>query len=523
MKLTINVFMLKSGWIAENAVASEVGIVPIRFSLQGTDCLFYHETSASQPKWLRLFSTIEEINALNLHGRSLKALMVMAVRDRVFCFTFGHARHLIDSISIERYFGLRTALSLTDPLLIKSVEKSSIDRTPLRSKSQSSKHLSIAEFDFKFDAEILKSLTGVIESEEEDKEYVSGSDSLALHSDIQLQDLPAIADRLLNAYEDERCREKYPWMDYIVPVRDTTLIARLDELLVEALNAQNFNQVRAAAPMILSDDICGFSYVRHNSRSRSGPVISFDLDLRQALLAKQILDAITLQLLHSECIHVYDANHERRDKWRLYECLEAEIEFDDKVYLLSEGDWYQIDRNYTDQINQYFENATRSDVDFPPYGTDNEGPYLRRVADNIKFYLLDQKLVRLNGASSPFEFCDLMTPDNDIIHVKKYSSSSVLSHLFSQAYVSAEALINAPNVSTQVNDHLAEAGDFRFEFDASIQPRNKIVFAIMQPNQDLHMPFFSKVNFRQFSQRLIAMGYRVEICRIPNQVVPNEG
>src|SRR5690606_15902782 len=134
---------------------------------------------------------------------------VMAVRDRVFCFTFGHARHLIDSISIERYFGLRTALSLTDPLLIKSVEKSSIDRTPLRSKSQSSKHLSIAEFDFKFDAEILKSLTGVIESEEEDKEYVSGSDSLALHSDIQLQDLPAIDDRLLNAYEDERCREKY--------------------------------------------------------------------------------------------------------------------------------------------------------------------------------------------------------------------------------------------------------------------------------------------------------------------------
>lgn len=520
MKLTINVFMLKPGWTAENAVASEVGIVPIRFSLQGTDCLFYHEASASQPKWLRLFSTIEEIDALNLHGRSLKALMVMAVRDRVFCFTFGHARHLINNISIERYFGLRTALSLTDPLLIKSVEKSSIDRTPLRSKSQSSKHLSIAEFDFKFDAEILKSLTGVIESEEEDKEYVSGSDSLALHSDIQLQSLPAIADRLLNAYEDDRCREKYPWMDYIVPVRDITLIARLDELLVETINTQNFNQVRAAAPMILSDDICGFSYVRHSSRSRSGPPVSFDLDLRQALSAKQILDAVTLQSLHSEYIQLYGADYQRRDRWKLYDCLEAEIEFDGKVYLLSEGDWYQIDRNYTDQINQYFEDATRSDLSFPPYETDNEGPYLRRIADNISFYLLDQKFVRLNGASSPFEFCDLMTPENHIIHVKKYSSSSVLSHLFSQAYVSAEALINTPDVSTQVNEYLAEVGDFRFDFDASAQPRNKIVFAIMQPNQNLHMPFFSKVNFRQFSQRLIAMGYRVEICRIRNQVDP---
>jgi len=42
------------------------------------------------------------------------------------------------------------------------------------------------------------------------------------------------------------------------------------------------------------------------------------------------------------------------------------------------------------------------------------------------------------------------------------------------------------------------------------------VFAIMQPNTELHMPFFSKVNFRQFAQRLGAMGYQVEVCRIGN-------
>src|SRR5690606_21601709 len=125
-----------------------------------------------------------------------------------------------------------------------------------------------------------------------------------------------------------------------------------------------------------------------------------------------------LQSLTSENVYLYGADEQQCAKWPLYDCLEAEIEFEEKIYLLSEGDWYQIDRDYTDQVNRYFDATTISDLEFPRYGTDHEGPYLRRIADNTNFYLLDQKLVRLSGASSSFEFCDLLTPDHRIIHVK---------------------------------------------------------------------------------------------------------
>lgn len=514
MKITINVFLLKEGRALQDALSDDFNLPPIAFSLNEVDCLFYHQKNSSHPKWTQLFTYIQEVAQLDLTGRSLKALLVMAVRDRVFCFTFGHARHLINPLAIERYFGLRTALTLTDPLLIKSVEKSNIDRTPLRSKTQSSKHLSISEFDFKFDSEILKSLTGIVENDQDEEEYVSGSDSLALHSDVNLEEFPEIALRLLTAYEDDRCKEKYPWMDYIVPVRDSVLLDQLNELLVEAMNGEQFDRIRAASPELHSNDFSGFGYVRHSARSRNGPTLAFDLDLRQALLAKHILGAVTQQSLMGERIYLYGSDEQRIQAWPLYTCLEAEIEHDEKIYLLTEGDWYQIDRDYTEQVNRFFEAATPCNLQFPRYGTEHEGPYLRRIADNENFYLLDQKLVRLSNASSPFEFCDLLTPDNHIIHVKKYSSSSVLSHLFSQAYVSAEALINEVDVTTQVNAHLADVGDFQFVFDPATQPRNKIVFAIMQPHDMLHMPFFSKVNFRQFAQRLAAMGYQVEICRI---------
>lgn len=516
MKITINVFLLKAGRTINDALNDEVVLRPIPFVIQDVECHFYFQSSATRPKWTQLFNDVEEIAQLELTGRSLKALLVMAVRDRVFCFTFGHARHLIDGLGIERYFGLRTALSLTDPLLIKSIEKSNIDHTPLRSKAQSSKHLSISEFEFKFDSEILKSLTGAVENDQEEGEYVSGSDSLALHSDVRLELFPEIAVRLLDAYEDERCKEKYPWMDFIVPVRDASLVTQLDDELVDALNAREFDRLRAAAPQLLPDNISGFGYTSHRAHSRNGPAITFDLDLHHALLAKHIDGHITRQLLRSERIYLYGADEQRLAAWPLYDCLEAEVELDDKIYLLSEGDWYQIDRDYTEQVNRFFEAATRSTLPFPPYGTKHEGPYLRRIADNQNFYLLDQKLVRLSGASSSIEFCDLLTPNHDIIHVKKYTSSSTLSHLFSQAYVSAEALINDPGVTARVNEYLAEDTEFRFLFDNATQPRNRIVFAIMQTNPALHMPFFSKVNFRQFAQRLTAMGFRVEVCRIGN-------
>lgn len=516
MKITINVFLLKEGRTIRDALSDEVNLAPIAFSLNDVECLFFHQKNASYPKWTQLFGAVPEVAGLDLTGRSLKALLVMAVNNRVFCFTFGHARHLIDPLAIERYFGLRTALSLTDPLLIKSVEKSNIDRTPLRSKAQSSRLLSISEFDFKFDSEILKSLTGIVENDHDEGEYVSGSDSLALHSDVSLEDFPDIAFRLLTAYEDEHCKEKYPWMDFIVPVRDAALRGQLDEVLLEAMNTEQFDRIRVAAPELLGNDISGFGYVKHSARSMNGPALAFDLDLRQALLAKHMLRGVTRAALESERIYLYGADEQRLANWPLYMCLEAEIEHEGKIYLLSEGDWYQIDRDYTEQVNRFFEAAAPCDLAFPPYGTDHEGAYLRRIADNVNFYLLDQKLIRLTGAGSPFEFCDLLTPEHHIIHVKKYSSSSVLSHLFSQAYVSAEALINVPDVVTQVNAHLAELGDFRFAFNTTAQPRNRIVFAIMQPNAELHMPFFSKVNFRQFALRLSAMGYQVEVCRICN-------
>lgn len=518
MKLNVTVFLMKEGRTRTDILDIAGRWNQVSLDVNETRCDFFWKNQASTPKWVDLFAGVEAVRTDLMEGKSVQGLLVMERQSRVMCFTFGHARHLISPLAIERYFGLKVALSMSDPELIRSIDKTNIDKTPFRSRSQSSRYVAISEFDFKFDWEILKSLTGVVASEEDDEyELVSGADSVSLYTEVTLANLPQIADRLLAAYADESYKDNYPWIDYIVPVREKSTINRLDQEMVDKINRNEFRDVWIAPPaMVPYENFGGFSYRRVRVHDGETQPVSPDLDLENCLNDKRLRGRLTVSKASSSMIHLFDATDQEIDSWPIYLCLNAEVELDGSQYLLNEGTWYNIDKDFVSEVNAYFANFAHSTLPFPPYGGLQEGPYLTHVSQQEEFLLMDQKFINLQGAASKFEFCDLLTRDNQIIHVKKYSSSSVLSHLFSQAFVSAESLVRSTEVVDQVNAHLANFSDHEFEFDASVQPRPAtIVLAIMQKRVgDLHIPFFSRVNFKQYSRRLTEMGYSVRLQKI---------
>lgn len=515
MKLNVTVFLLKEDRLRINAIPNRSHVNHVEFEVKDCKADFYWKRNSSTPKWSRLFENIDGVEIAKMQGKSVQGVLVLERNDRIFCFTFGHARHLIDPYAIERYFGLKVALSLSDPALIKSIDKTNLDKIPLRSRSQSSKYISITEFDFTFDWEILKSLTGVVEGmNDEDYEVVSGSDSVSLNTNIDLNTLPKLADRLLKAYSDDGYKLKYPWIDYIVPLRDYDLSEELDLLVLDKINNKNYEEIWMAPPEVIDyGNFQGFCY-KHRS-GNSSQTTHPDLDLESCLRTKGIEGKVSVNNLRNTKIFLYDADDKQLEAWTLYLCLNAELEHNDCLYLLSEGGWYQVERKFSSQINNYFNSFPRSNIDFPFFQGQHEGEYLKKIADGKFFYLMDQKLVKPSEAKSSIEFCDLLTINHEIIHVKKYSNSSVLSHLFSQAYVSAESLLRAPEIISQVNEYL-KGFSYKFVFDPAKQPReSKIILAIMQKKHGgLHMPFFSKVNFKQYSQRLSDMGYKVELKKI---------
>jgi uncharacterized protein (TIGR04141 family) len=158
----------------------------------------------------------------------------------------------------------------------------------------------------------------------------------------------------------------------------------------------------------------------------------------------------------------------------------------------------------------------------------SEGAYISRVNEHIQNTLiLHTKEIRLPGTSQ-IEICDIAFPDGVLLHIKKGKNSSSLSHLFSQAVVSAELLLMNNEFKNQVRQkveeriremHRTDNDAYTWLYSDEFQPaRCNIALGIMsgceKKNLSALLPFFSKINLRMRCEDLRRMGYRYSIAQI---------
>ena len=121
----------------------------------------------------------------------------------------------------------------------------------------------------------------------------------------------------------------------------------------------------------------------------------------------------------------------------------------------------------------------------------------------------------VGGGRSRVEFCDLFSINKDIIHVKKYGGSSLLSHLFFQALVSGETFLFEQSFREAVNDLLPESHKLP---DTSIKPNpseyNVCIAVMSEIPGSLELPFFSKVSFKHTVKTLNNLGFNVYKLKI---------
>jgi uncharacterized protein (TIGR04141 family) len=131
---------------------------------------------------------------------------------------------------------------------------------------------------------------------------------------------------------------------------------------------------------------------------------------------------------------------------------------------------------------------------------------------------LDRRLIKPTGATTKIEACDFLGRGREIIHIKDKTSSSRLSHLFSQGTVSARVLaIDPPSrdkVRAEVTAMQGETGQTGYE---DIIPKAEedftrsdftVVYGVIVASDKPKLPFFSLVSFRQAARDLDALGYK---------------
>lgn len=298
-------------------------------------------------------------------------------------------------------------------------------------------------------------------------------------------------------------------------VKDGKLRDKLDCLLLERLTKGDFDCIWLCAPKIVDwESVAGFKY-----SSGKKAIQYYDTRIEECL--NEIgRNGIDIALLKRRKILAIDDDGVPAFEDTVYRFIYAEVWHDELTYVLNAGVWYAITPDYVKSIQGQYEiiKSKEYDKDLLEYNDESEGHYNVRLAssDSAQFALLDKHNILLPDAVSPVEPCDIYRQGKELIHIKRYGGSSVLSHLFSQGLVSGELLKRELQFRKELNKRLP----MHLKID-DIENRQRpdeytIVFGIIsEQDEGLSLPFFSKISLKHAVNRLEAYGHKVKIAKIP--------
>jgi uncharacterized protein (TIGR04141 family) len=228
---------------------------------------------------------------------------------------------------------------------------------------------------------------------------------------------------------------------------------------------------------------------------------------------------ITLELLNTRRVFCADENHKRlRKSWSIYKCIYAEVDFEGQTYILNGGNWFRVNPDFVEKTNETFKDIPSCLLELPRYKGGGEGVYNESVstAHAERYALLDKDTIYHGGGHGQVEVCDLFSLDRELIHVKLYGESHVLSHLFAQGFVSGELIQLDSEFRQKMKDKLD--APFADLVNVASRPGDKeytIVYAVVSESpKPLHLPFFSRVNLNNTAKILTGYGYKVELLKI---------
>lgn len=488
----------------------------------GFDCrLFLQTPRPHPPTWADFVNSGLASPLPNLTLAGASALLVLHVSGRYFAVTFGRGRYLLVPGSYEEDFGLKVTLNRVDADDLSSIDTRLYDEIVTSSRIQVSRESSIEEFGADLSRDILRAVQG----KARDSSFASrlaGADALTIsRSALQFSELGTLCSDLLVAYGETAYRTRFGWVDNIRVVRDGTTITSLESALISALKSRNLGSMHLALSEI--ENTIDIAAYRFTGSGRTIEYSSLELGayLKDAVGAR--LQRLTIAKLKQHRVRVRlvgSADFENRAT--IFDSLVWETTISGKTYALFDGRWFEVDGNYSQDVQQYCSSLLRTAYPLPTAGLDeSEGDYNKRAAmADTRLALFDCSPLRPTGARTTIEFCDLMTDSGHLIHVKRRYSSATFSHLFAQGSVSAETLIRDQGFRQEAAQHLNGLGRTNhlvlLPTTRPVASNYEVVYGVIAPGSAARhlLPFFSAVNLRNHGRRLETIGVKVSLQHI---------
>lgn len=517
----LTMLLLKESITSSRNALKEPGTLTeyqLRQNLPFRGRLYVQAPRQKPPAWLDFVRAGVAERIDGLVNASTAAVLLIRVARRRFALSFGYGRNLLKQEAFERDFGLKVALNTVDAGTLRSVDARTFEDLTLHTRRQASRGSSFDTFGLNTTQDVLRAVTGKPEDETFARQ-VTGADALAIAVPADFADLGAICRRALDAYRDDAYKERFGFIDHLRAVRDPQLIAQLDDRLVDSLKSRALDRLHVAPPEPLEwERVSGFTY-SSDPNEQTHP----DLDIGDYLDTIDEPETLTVSVLKQHKIGVqFVETTQSIDKWSVYGSIVFEVELDDCVYVLSDGDWFEVAKTFADDVSRRLAAIPPSSLTLPhATASETEGVYNARVAAAPSLALLDRRCVRARDTNTDIEVCDLFTRARQFVHVKKKTRSATLSHLFAQGVISAEAFLwddafraGAKAALRSVNrafsslipDSRPTASDYEVIY--------AIITTMAAARWPVGLPFFSQLNLVNAADRLQRLGYKVSLSRI---------
>jgi uncharacterized protein (TIGR04141 family) len=373
------IYLIKSQYDEPNTIidSTQDGI-----DIEDVGTFYFENSGVFTPAWVKDFFGTALQKDIKLLSASARGVLLVPVehdgQNLHFVVSFGLGRHLMHSGVIEDRFGLRVVLNSVDPGSLRSIDKTTLGSVPKHTREQIGKDSIAGDFGIDIEQDLISSVTGKSKSNYERLgRTISGRDALSVSSKV---DIGNIKDFLIFCYQQYLSTEyqkDFGWIDQIADVRDSQKLAELNGLLLRKINAKEFEKIWMAVPEVVDwVDIKGFRYLRRKEAD-----LVDDLDIKD-LLAVLKEKTVDVDLLKRSRIYIISSKTDEimDSTWSAYQCIYAELEHQGLLYILNNGKWYEVVKDFAKQINDGFAQMEHSAVDLMDYAHADENAYNKGAA-----------------------------------------------------------------------------------------------------------------------------------------------
>jgi uncharacterized protein (TIGR04141 family) len=473
--------------------------------------VYYGSSFATPPAWISFIEEGATASLGKITTNGAVCIIFVPVSNRYMCYTFGMTIGKFVYQNFEKDFGLKVVLNTVDPMRLRSVDSKTVDTVVTNKRTQLSKENKIEDFGFEINKDLLRSVAGK-PAKSSFASMVAGSDTLTINCDMSPSIILAKSKTILTNYLSVAYKTHYNWIDNIKVEKDASIIAELDQQVVDQLNlflsSKPSIDFQLASPIILDMESINHFVIKGYRSKETFAMPDFESWITDMIAYKKT--SLTLADLSNYKIDGVNDEDSVWGSWSIYDWLICEVEHKKEKYVLSDGQWYLISKAYFKTIDTAFQYILKNKKEYSKYGQTKEKTekaYFSSYKFSPSECFLDSKLFRFYGTQNTVEVCDIYD-NRRFIHVKDGGSSSKLSHLFNQGYVSAGLFLSDTNFLAHVQAELKiNPTSLSSLILPPISVNYTVVYRILKSGKKFQLSFFSKIVLTEMYRKIKSMGY----------------